>query len=127
RLLNELEAEASRQQRKLDVLLEVNTSGEAQKHGFRPVDLVTLIELIGRLENLRVCGLMTMAALEEDPERCRRGFAMLHKVQDDLRSNLEAIHPFHHLSMGMSNDFEVAVEEGATIVRIGTAMFEGVV
>ena len=68
---------------------------------------------------------MTMAAPEEDPERCRPSFALLRELRDQLARALAEQHVLHHLSMGMSNDFEVAIEEGATLVRIGTALFEG--
>jgi uncharacterized pyridoxal phosphate-containing UPF0001 family protein len=68
---------------------------------------------------------MTMAALEENPERCRPTFAEVRDLRDHLQTSLGPTHSLSHLSMGMSNDFEIAVEEGATLVRIGTALFEG--
>src|SRR5262249_41572423 len=74
---------------------------------------------------LRPAGLMTMAAYEEDPERCRPTFAMLRALRERLRSELGPALPLPNLSMGMSNDFEVAVEEGATVVRLGPVLFEG--
>jgi uncharacterized pyridoxal phosphate-containing UPF0001 family protein len=78
-----------------------------------------------KLQNVHIKGLMTMAALEQDPERARSTFAELRQLRDRLREEFHAPHEMKHLSMGMSNDFEVAVEEGATLVRIGTALFEG--
>ena len=68
---------------------------------------------------------MTMAAYEEDPERCRPTFVLLRELRDRLRGLVGSAHPLNQLSMGMSNDFEVAVEEGATLVRLGTVLFEG--
>jgi pyridoxal phosphate enzyme (YggS family) len=125
RLLEAIDGEAGRQVRIIDVLLEVNASGEASKHGFAPEALPGLAEPIARLRNVRVRGLMTMAAYEEDPERCRPTFARLRELRDRLRRELGPGHALDQLSMGMSNDFEVAVEEGATLVRLGTVLFEG--
>ncbi len=113
RLLQALEQEAARQQRQVDVLLEVNASGEASKQGFAPTNLPDL----GALKHLRVRGLMTMAALQE-PEACRPTFVTMRQLRDRLR--------LEHLSMGMSNDFAVAIEEGATFIRLGTVLFEGI-
>ena len=80
---------------------------------------------LGSLRRIRVVGLMTMAAFEEDPERCRPAFVLLRDLRDRLRREIAPPHRLEHLSMGMTNDFEVAIEEGATLVRIGTALFEG--
>jgi pyridoxal phosphate enzyme (YggS family) len=118
RLLAALEQEAAKRQQAVEALLEVNASREANKHGFAPEEVPGLAPQFAGLRWVRVRGLMTMAALEDDPERCRPTFALLRGLRDRL--GLE------HLSMGMSNDFEVAVEEGATLVRVGTVLFEGV-
>jgi pyridoxal phosphate enzyme (YggS family) len=125
RLLHALEEEAGRRQSGVEVLLEVNASREASKHGFAPEDLPGLAPALAGLRHVRVGGLMTMAAYEEDPERCRPTFAALRGLRDRLQAELGPAHPLAHLSMGMSNDFEVAVEEGATLVRLGTVLFEG--
>jgi pyridoxal phosphate enzyme (YggS family) len=125
RLLSAVEDEAVRQGRTVDVLLQVNASREASKHGFAPEEVPALAPRIAALRQVRVQGLMTMAAFEDDPERCRPTFAALRQLRDRLRAELRAAAPLPHLSMGMSNDYEVAVEEGATLVRIGTALFEG--
>jgi pyridoxal phosphate enzyme (YggS family) len=125
RLLSAIEDEAARQGRTVDVLLQVNASREASKHGFDPEEVPALAPRIAGLRQVRVQGLMTMAAFEDDPQRCRPTFAALRQLRDRLRAELGASHPLPHLSIGMSNDFEVAVEEGATLVRIGTALFEG--
>jgi PLP dependent protein len=124
RLLQALEEEASRQQRQVAVLLEVNASGEESKHGFAPTDLSRLVPLLAELRHVEVHGLMTMAALQE-PEACRPTFASLRRLRDQLGGQVGARHPMMYLSMGMSNDFEVAIEEGATHVRLGTVLFEG--
>ncbi len=113
RLLQALEAEAKTQEREVAVLLEVNASGESSKQGFAPAELPDL----GGLQQVKVRGLMTMAALQE-PEACRPTFVRLRELRDRL--GLE------HLSMGMSNDFEIAIEEGATFIRLGTVLFDGV-
>ena len=101
--------------RVMSVLLEVNVSGEASKHGFTPPELPAALERIGLLSYVRVEGLMTMAPLVDDPEEVRPVFAGLRKLAEPLG--------LRELSMGMSNEFEVAIEEGATQVRIGTALF----
>jgi PLP dependent protein len=125
RLLNALEQYAAHEQRTIDVLLEINASGEASKHGFTTSEVSALGPNLRELKHVHVRGLMTMAAFEEDPERCRPTFAMLRGLRDRLRGELTPPHSLNHLSMGMTNDYEVAVEEGATLVRIGTALFEG--
>jgi pyridoxal phosphate enzyme (YggS family) len=125
RLLNALEQEAAKQQRTPVVLLEVNVSREANKHGFSPQELPNLIKPIGDLRQVQVTGLMTMAALESDLEQCRRTFAELRQLRDRLQSEFSPPHGLSQLSMGMTNDFEVAIEEGATLIRLGTVLFEG--
>jgi len=101
----------------LPVLLQVNVSGEATKGGFPLAQLGTAAPEIGRLPNLTVKGLMTIAPMAGDPEEIRPVFRRLRQARDSL--GLE------HLSMGMTDDFEVAIEEGATMVRIGRAIFGG--
>jgi pyridoxal phosphate enzyme (YggS family) len=121
RLLEALDAA-----RAVDVFLEVNASGEASKGGFAPAEVARLAPVLGRLRQLRVVGLMTMAAYEEDAEQCRPTFALLRRLCAELREKVDTSrHPMDELSMGMSNDFEVAVEEGATLVRLGSILFEG--
>jgi PLP dependent protein len=124
RLLQAIEQEASRQQRIAPVLLEVNASGETSKQGFEPNVVEELVPILSKLEHVQVGGLMTMAALQ-DAEACRPTFARLRDLRDDLRMQLTGAHNVEYLSMGMSNDFEVAIEEGATHIRLGTVLFEG--
>jgi PLP dependent protein len=125
RLLEALEQEAARRQLALPTLLEVNASRAANKHGFAPEELPGLAEKLAGLRHVRLRGLMTMAAYEEDPERCRPTFALLRELREQLQARLGPPHQLDELSMGMTNDFDVAIEEGATLVRIGTALFEG--
>jgi pyridoxal phosphate enzyme (YggS family) len=125
RLLRELEAQAASRPGGVEALLEVNASGEASKYGFAPEEVPALAPALAALRHVRVTGLMTMAAYEEDPQRCRPTFVMLRRLRDRLREALGPGHALPRLSMGMSNDFEVAVEEGATLVRLGTVLFEG--
>jgi pyridoxal phosphate enzyme (YggS family) len=125
RLLQALETEAARTQRNIDALLEVNASAEASKHGFAPADVPALTEQIADLQHVRIRGLMTMAAYDEQAERTRPTFAALRALRDHLQSKLGTSYRLDALSMGMTNDFEIAIEEGATLVRIGTALFEG--
>ncbi|GIK72831.1 MAG: YggS family pyridoxal phosphate enzyme [Chloroflexota bacterium] len=106
----------------LNVLLEVNVSGEASKHGFTPGELLVTAGDLLALPGLHICGLMTMAPFEVEPERTRPVFQGLRRLRDELTAR----HPkgeWRELSMGMTNDFEIAIEEGATIVRIGSAIF----
>lgn len=117
RLLHALEEEAARLKLTIPVLLEVNASGEASKQGFAPREVAGLSPMLSELRFAQVRGLMTMAALQ-DAEACRPTFALLRQLRDQMQ--------LQHLSMGMSNDFEIAIEEGATFVRLGTVLFEGV-
>jgi pyridoxal phosphate enzyme (YggS family) len=107
--------------RKLDILLELNTSAEDTKSGFRTEkELRACLERILTLDRLRVRGLMTVGPWTEDRERIRAAFAALKRLFDDLRAQgLD----WDTLSMGMSGDYETAVEEGSTLIRIGTALF----
>jgi pyridoxal phosphate enzyme (YggS family) len=122
RLAEEISRRAERVGREVDVLVEVNVSGEPSKFGVRPSELHRLIEQVVRLPHLRLRGLMTIAPLVDDPEKARPYFAALRELRDQLLRSGVADH-LPHLSMGMTDDFEVAVEEGATMVRIGRAIF----
>jgi PLP dependent protein len=109
----------------VDVLLEFNCGGEASKLGFNPQQADSLVPVMLSLKHVRVVGLMTMAPFEGDPERCRPVFAHLRQLREQLRRQVGERHPLNELSMGMSNDFEVAIQEGATMVRLGTILFKG--
>jgi len=104
------------------VLIEVNVSGEDSKAGIRPEDLKSFLKEAERFKNVELIGFMTMAPFVEDPESIRWVFRKLRELRDEYQRNYPNL---VHLSMGMSNDYEIAVEEGATILRIGTAIFKG--
>jgi PLP dependent protein len=123
RLLEALDAFGRKRGSPVPVLLEVNCSGEAAKGGFSAVEVLATGMKAVSLAGVSVRGLMTMAAYVEDPQQTRPTFALLRNLRDALRAQTGL--PLAELSMGMSNDFEVAVEEGATLVRIGTTLFEG--
>lgn len=122
KIARRLDRFAGEADRVLPVLLEVNISGEATKFGFSPDEIFDAVTEILTLPHLRVQGLMTMAPFVEDPEEVRPVFAALRRLRDQLAARYPQA-DWRHLSMGMTNDFEVAIEEGATIVRIGTAIF----
>jgi pyridoxal phosphate enzyme (YggS family) len=123
RLLEALDAFGRKLSSPIPILLEVNCSREAAKGGFSVEAVPALTDKLGSLPGVAVRGLMTMAAYSDDPERARPTFAELRRQRDILRvcTGLE----LPELSMGMSGDFEVAIEEGASIVRIGSLLFEG--
>jgi pyridoxal phosphate enzyme (YggS family) len=125
RLAEEISEEASKAGRVIPVLIEVNVSGERSKFGIAVGAAGHLAEHIRSLPGLKVVGLMTMAPLGE-PGEARQYFSRLREVHEDMVTDRVVGPEFRELSMGMSNDFEVAIEEGATMVRIGTALFEGV-
>lgn len=106
----------------LPILLEINVGGEASKTGFHPEAALHAAEDIASLECVRVHGLMTIAPLAQDPEEVRWVFRLLRELRDTMRER-PGLQSCTELSMGMSNDFTVAVEEGATMVRIGRALF----
>ncbi len=120
-LAHELSRRAVAAGRTLRVLVEVNVAGEATKHGTPPEDAVALAELVACLPGLRLEGLMTVAPQVPDPEEVRWVFRALRQLRDRIRE--ECGLPVPELSMGMTDDFEVAVEEGATLVRLGRALF----
>ncbi len=107
------------------VLLEVNLTGEETRHGFTGTELLHGWPEIAACRHVRVEGLMTMAALSEDPETSRPTFAELCDLRELLIEDPHTTHPPCELSMGMSGDFEVAIEEGATLIRVGSALWEG--
>lgn len=110
--------------RTADVLIQVNVSGEESKFGIRPEDAFSFAESLSAFKNIRVCGLMTMAPKTDHPDDCRKFFHHLHKLSVDIRDKKYDNINMGHLSMGMSGDFREAVLEGATIVRIGSALFQ---
>ncbi len=121
RLAQELEKHASLQSRRLSVLLEVNVSGEKSKFGLQPEEVVEVALGVNQLSHLELHGLMTMAPYAKESEKSRPFFRHLVQLKNKIEQKLGASLP--DLSMGMSGDFEVGIEEGATLVRIGTALF----
>lgn len=109
----------------LPILCEVNVSGEASKDGFALADLRASWDRLVTLPGLEVRGLMTMAPLSDNPESARPVFARLRQLRDELRPRSPTSRILPDLSMGMSGDFEVAIQEGATLIRVGSRLFEG--
>lgn len=118
--LLEIEKRAAALGKNIKIFIEVNVSGEETKAGVKPEEIRPLLVLCEKLEHVKAIGLMTMAPYFEDPEQVRWIFFKLRELRDDLKTEYPEL---TELSMGMSNDFEVAIEEGATFVRIGTAIF----
>lgn len=123
KLATELDRQAKKIGKIQDILLQVNLSDDSSKSGVRRQDVFGLIEAVTRLENLALKGLMTMPPYFEDPEKARPFFAALCRLRDDIRNKNFPRITMEELSMGMTGDFEAAIEEGATLVRIGTAIF----
>ena len=119
-LSEEINKRAENRGIKTDILIEVNLSGEKTKFGILPESAIGLIKDISSFKNININGLMTIPPFSESPEDSRKYFRMLRMLRDDIEQ--EGI-GMKELSMGMSGDFEVAIEEGATMVRIGTAIF----
>ena len=107
----------------MDILIQINTSGEDSKYGVRPAEATTFVEKVSEYERLNVKGLMTIGLFSNDWPKVRKGFAQLRQHRDAIAARNIADIQMEHLSMGMTNDFELAIEEGATIVRIGRAIF----
>ncbi len=123
RLAEEIQTAAARYEEPVEVLIQVNTTGEKDKHGVAPAAAVHLIEQIDTMMNLRPRGLMSIARQVEDPQEARLDFERCTDLFEDIRREGAGGEQFDILSMGMSNDFEVAIECGANIVRIGSAIF----
>ncbi len=122
-LAREIDRQAARVGRTMEVLVEVNTTGESTKFGVAPDQTEELLRGLTPFRNIRVCGLMTIGPFLPDPEGSRPMFRQLRLLKEDLSREKYHNVELEHLSMGMTGDFEVAIEEGATIVRIGTAIF----
>ena len=118
-----IEKEAAKQNRIIDILLEVNVAQESSKFGLKTEEVIPLMEKFSQLPHIRVKGLMTIAPFVENPEENRAIFADLHKLYVDIKQKNIDNGTVSILSMGMTNDYEVAIEEGATMVRIGTGIF----
>ena len=121
RLLEAIEASAREQGKHLPVCLEVNVSGEGSKFGLAPDAVESVLQAAMQLDNVEVVGLMTMPPFTPDPEKARSHFQQLCSLRDTWAERCGL--PLSELSMGMTLDFEVAIEEGATLIRVGTALF----
>lgn len=121
-LAQELHKKAIATDQKVNVFLQVNISGEDTKFGLSPESVPDFLREIASLDRVKVIGLMTMAPLEGDPELTRPVFRGLRELRDELNQLALTPEPITELSMGMSNDFEVAIQEGATWVRLGTVL-----
>ena len=126
RLLQAIDQAAAEQNRRAAVLLEINISGEPAKHGFAADEVESHLATIAELSSIDIRGLMCMASREGDLNQARREFAQLRQLRERLQQVAPPNIRLDELSMGMSGDFEVAIEEGATMVRVGSALFEGV-
>ena len=123
KVAQKLQERLALENRSMNVLVQVNTSNEDSKYGLHPNKISEFIEQIKGFDRLHVKGLMTLALLSSDTEKVRDCFIMLRELRDNLKENLPSHMCMDELSMGMSGDFEVAIEEGATIIRIGQALF----
>jgi pyridoxal phosphate enzyme (YggS family) len=123
KLAAEIDKQARKNDKIQDILIQVNVSGETSKSGIDPENSVGLVKEISRLENVAVRGLMTMPPFFDDPERARPFFRNLRLLADRIREQGLPGVGMDELSMGMTGDFEAAIQEGATLVRIGTAIF----
>jgi hypothetical protein len=120
-LAQEINRRCEQAARQMPVLLEVNVAGEASKFGYPPERLLAELQELNALPRIELHGLMTVPPFVTDPEKARPHFRRLRELKERAEAALGA--PLPHLSMGMSGDFEVAIEEGSTLVRIGTALF----
>lgn len=120
-LAEALQRRLDAEDRVLDVLIQVNTSGEETKTGAAPAQVADLLSPVAAFDRLRLRGFMTIATHTEDEAEVRRCFAQLREIRDQARDALGL--PLDELSMGMSGDFEIAIDEGASVVRIGSAIF----
>ena len=126
RLLETIDSESRKQNRTTRCLLEVNVSGEESKHGFSPSEVLLLAEKIASFSSVEVQGLMTMAPADDNPETARPHFEKLREIRTTLQSQWGDLgQRLRHLSMGMSGDFQVAIESGATLIRVGSTLFNG--
>ena len=123
RLAEELNTHSHKLGLHTNILLQINCSGEPQKYGAPVGAAIHLAEQFATMPNLRLVGLMTMAPLTMDKNRVRASFARAREVYEEIRGERIGGAKFKHLSMGMSQDFQIAIEEGATMLRIGSAIF----
>ncbi len=126
RLLEAVSHFAVETEAKIPVLLELNISGDETKHGLQPDELEIVLPSLAKLPGLEIRGLMAMASRQGGAAQARHDFARLRELRDQLAPSAPSEVKLQELSMGMSGDFEVAIEEGATMVRVGSVLFEGI-
>jgi pyridoxal phosphate enzyme (YggS family) len=122
-LAREISKHAEKVGKTQEILLQINVSGEETKFGINPKDTLEMVKNVSELPNIKLTGLMTIAPLTSNCDKIRYVFASLKSISEDISSKSVENVSMKNLSMGMSNDFKIAIEEGATIVRIGTAIF----
>lgn len=123
KLAEEIQKRGEKENRRIEVLIEVHTTDEATKHGAAPGEVVGMVKKMSRLDHVRINGLMTMGPFSDDPNDSRPSFQKVVDLKRRIEQEGVENVSMSQLSMGMTHDFEVAIEEGATIIRIGTAIF----
>lgn len=123
RIARRLDTQLKEYNRTLDVYVQVNVSGEESKSGLEPGEVEDFLEQLLEFDSLHVKGLMTMAVHTDDEAVIRQNFSVLRRLRDDLLDRRPELLSEGGLSMGMTNDYEIAIEEGATVIRVGTAIF----
>ena len=121
KLAEEINKRAEQNNRIIKILIQINTSGEASKHGINPDEINELIEKINLLKNINLIGFMTIAGLEASPEENEKEFELLAKILKEVNQKFNL--SLSELSMGMTSDYELAIKQGSTMIRIGTAIF----
>lgn len=122
-LAKKIDKEAGKIGKVIDLLVQVNTSGEETKHGIKPEDVSNFLREASVFSNIKILGLMTITPLTEDPEAVRPYFRSLREISERVKTEAIPNIEMQYLSMGMSQDFEIAVQEGANMIRIGRAIF----
>ena len=125
RIAVEIDKQAAKINKVQDILIQVNTASEPAKFGLKPDEVVEVIKEIAKLKNINIKGLMTIAWIVDNPEEARPYFRMSRELKDQINEQRTTSHELRILSMGMTDDFEVAIEEGSNVIRIGRAIFEG--
>lgn len=123
KLAREISKQAEKHGKVMDILLEVNIGGEESKWGFKPEEIESSVIEISKLSGVNICGLMTIPPICEKSEEVRKYFSEMYKLFIDIRDKKIDNSSMDILSMGMSDDFDIAIEEGANLVRVGTALF----
>ena len=126
RLMKAIDKSSDKLKLQSNVLIEINCSGDEAKHGISPDKLPEFLEEANNFSHLEIRGLMTMAAREGGTKIAQENFAQLRSLRDQIRDSMHNIEMLPHLSMGMSSDFEEAILEGSTMIRVGSALWEGI-